>query len=534
MKIKRLRLKGGYKRFHDLTIDLGDNPRRIIALVGPNGSGKSSVLDGLMFRQSMNMHIGSTSARGNVYHSIDGVTPVGRQNIEIDFTEGEYNAVYNRKAKTGEQGTIFSFRSPYRYNSQLNITQTKQVQKISNNDYGASSASDLDAKMEQNYRRLHSAYNKYRDDTDSRPSEAKAKIIGDLNASIERCIDLKISSLGDIESSRGTLYFIKNDQDSEFPFDVLSSGEKEVVDILLDLYLRRDDYSDTVFLFDEPELHINTSMQKALLQEIDKLVPENCQIWLTTHSIGFLRALQKDFKESCQVIHFRRDLKLGSEPVTLTPLRSSHLEWREIFSIALDDLVHLVSPRRIIYCEGRDTPGSGGSERGLDAKVYNAIFAERHPDTLFVSSGGNTELDQRSAIAIAILTKVFPELEIWILKDRDIASGEEATEKTRQLYLKQNADNHRVLRRREIENYLFDKEILQKYCIENGLTFEEEAYDAFVTSISDQNLKDDLGLIRSFCGIKTSINAEKFKVLLAEHITSDTAVYQDLADSIFY
>ena len=200
----------------------------------------------------------------------------------------------------------------------------------------------------------------------------------------------------------------------------------------------------------------------------------------------------------------------------------------------MDDLVHLVSPRRIIYCEGRDTPGNGGSERGLDAKVYNAIFAERHPDTLFVSSGGNTELDQRSAIAIAILTKVFPKLEIWILKDRDIASGSEATGKTRELYLKQNADNHRVLQRREIENYLFDKEILKKYCIENELTFDDEMYDSFVTSISDQNLKDDIGRIRSFCGIKTSINSEKFKVLLAEHITGDTAAYQDLADSIFY
>jgi len=28
MKIKKLQLKNGYKRFHDLTIDLGDNPKR--------------------------------------------------------------------------------------------------------------------------------------------------------------------------------------------------------------------------------------------------------------------------------------------------------------------------------------------------------------------------------------------------------------------------------------------------------------------------------------------------------------------------
>ena len=533
MKIKRVRLKNGYKRFRDLTIDLGDNPRRIIALVGPNGSGKSSVLDGLMFRHNQHVTVGNTGNRGHVYHSMDGETPVDWQNIEIEFTDGEYNAVYERKTKSGTQATIFSFRSPYRYNSKLNVTSTQSVPKISSNNYGASSASDLDAKMEQNYRRLYSAYYKYLETSDSRPSEAKAKIIGDLNASIQRCLDLKVSSLGDVDSSRGTLYFKKSDQDHEFPFDVLSSGEKEVVDILLDLYLRREDYHESIFLFDEPELHINTSIQKLLLEEIDRLVGEDCQIWLTTHSIGFLRALQESFKDKCQIIHFKREHKLGSRQVTLTPLHSSHLEWRDIFSIALDDLVHLVSPRRIIYCEGRDAPGNGGLERGLDAKVYNNIFAEQHPDTLFVSSGGNTELDQRSAIAIAILSKVFPELESWILKDRDMASGKDSTENTRQLYLKQNADNHRVLRRWEIENYLFDKEILKKYCEANDLLFDEVAYDAFVTSIDDQNLKDELGRIKTFCGITTSINPEKFKLLLVEQITDDTSAYKDLAASIF-
>ena len=44
MYIKKIRLVD-YKRFHDLTIDLGDNPKRIVALVGPNGCGKSSIFD---------------------------------------------------------------------------------------------------------------------------------------------------------------------------------------------------------------------------------------------------------------------------------------------------------------------------------------------------------------------------------------------------------------------------------------------------------------------------------------------------------
>lgn len=44
MKLKTIRLKN-FKRFDNLTINLGENPKKIIALVGPNGCGKSSVFD---------------------------------------------------------------------------------------------------------------------------------------------------------------------------------------------------------------------------------------------------------------------------------------------------------------------------------------------------------------------------------------------------------------------------------------------------------------------------------------------------------
>ena len=44
MKISKVNIKD-FKRFKDLTLDLGNKPAKIIALVGTNGCGKSSVLD---------------------------------------------------------------------------------------------------------------------------------------------------------------------------------------------------------------------------------------------------------------------------------------------------------------------------------------------------------------------------------------------------------------------------------------------------------------------------------------------------------
>lgn len=533
MRIKKITLNE-YKRFKSLTIDLGDSPKRIIALVGPNGCGKSSVFDGMLYHNNAYAFIGNKGNKDFHYHSINQLPSYNYEKISIEFVEGGFRSVRNAKKEQGKENTIFSFRSPYRYNNNLKVAQTRAVSEIRLNNYGATLSSDLDDKMEENYRRLNIKYNKYLHKQDCRPSEAKTHIIGELNSSINACLDLHITSLGDIEDNKGTLYFSKSDYNGkEFEYNVLSSGEKEVVDILLDLYLRKDEYTDTIFLIDEPELHINTSIQRKLLIEINKLIGERCQLWVATHSIGFLRALQEELKDKCQIIEFKADTPWATTEQILKPLQKNRNQWSRIFATALDDLTGLVAPKRIIYCEGKDKPGRSGIEKGMDAQVYNNIFGEKYPDTLFVSSGGNTELDQRSDIAIAILTKVFPDVDIWVCKDRDMSSGALNNESDRQQYLKLNSTNHRVIKRWELENYLYDKEVLNKYCLENGLTFSESNYDAFVIDIVNQHVKDETGRIKNYCNLKVSINPEVFKIELSKYITFDMNVFKELEECIF-
>lgn len=535
MRINKIQLKNGYKRFHDLTIDLGSEPKRIIALVGPNGCGKSSVLDGMLFHNSAYQMIGNKGRKDHNYHSMSQTPNFEYQNIIIEFDQGKFSDIKELRQKQGTENTLFSFRSPYRYNSNLKVSESRATQEIRLNYYGASSSADLDDKMEENYRRLNINFNRYLKDNSSTATydSAKAKIIGDLNRSLKNCLDLEIVSIGDIEDNKGTLFFLKVDQPKEFEFNVLSSGEKEVVDILLDLYLRQEDYKNTIFLFDEPELHINTSIQKKLLLEINHLIGKDCQIWLATHSIGFLRALQEDLKDDCQIIQFQKGISWASTPQVLLPIKKSLSKWKEIFETALDDLTGLVSPKRIVYCEGKDRPGTNGVEKGFDAKVFNNIYGEKYHDTLFISSGGNTELDQRSEIALAILTKVFSEIEILVFKDRDVSSGRQNDENDRQVYLKTNPKHFRIMKRWEIENYLFDKEVLIAFCNANNLNFNEIEYDKFVTNINDNNIKDEVSRIRNFCGISASINAESFKLTLSEYITPDMQVFKELENCIF-
>ena len=314
---------------------------------------------------------------------------------------------------------------------------------------------------------------------------------------------------------------------------MLSSGEKEVVDIILDLYLRKDDYDETIYLIDEPELHINTAIQRKLLEVINEIIPNNCQIWIATHSIGFLRALQNELKEDTQIIEFNANNKWAEQEYSLQPKELKYFDWLKLFSTALDDLANLITPKLLIYCEGKDVPNKKHEEQGIDAKIYNNIFNKKYTDILFVSSGGNTELEQRRSITLKILSKALKDLQILILKDRDCQSGKQVSIKYRQKLLDGNS-SLRILNRYEIENYLYDKEILKKYCNNYDLNFDEEKYDEIVNDVINDNIKDITGEIKEVCGITSSISKDNFKLLLSDMITEETQVFTELEKCISF
>ena len=209
MKIKKVQFKNGYKRFHNLIIDLGPEPKRIIALVGPNGCGKSCVFDGMLYLNNAYHRLGNKGKKDFEYHSLHNHPNFSYENIILEFDKGLFSEVQGNKKMQGKSNTIFSFRSPYRYNNVVKINQIESTEDIKLNKYGASASSDIDDKMNENYKLLYVKYNRYLNDENCRPSEAKEKIIGELNSSLKNCLDLEISSIGDIQASKGTLYFKK-------------------------------------------------------------------------------------------------------------------------------------------------------------------------------------------------------------------------------------------------------------------------------------------------------------------------------------
>ncbi len=52
----------------------------------------------------------------------------------------------------------------------------------------------------------------------------------------------------------------------------LSGGEKAGFDILLDVFLKRDEAKEAVFCIGEPELHVATGLQRPLIASVLKLL----------------------------------------------------------------------------------------------------------------------------------------------------------------------------------------------------------------------------------------------------------------------
>lgn len=520
MKIKQVKLTG-FKRFHELTINLGSTPKRIIALVGPNGCGKSSIFDAFSvkssqikgWKENVNLAYFSKSA-----HSPD-ILETYAENKAIQLIIEPENKEISKKS--------FLIRSSYRFTSKLNVAELKQKPDILDDNARPNTSIDIDSRLVDNYERLFSNWLDDVEYSDKSGKQLKQELLERINNILSAVLEIKISSLGNItKPNEGQLFFEKGTS-KKFPYENLSSGEKEVIDIIFDLIVKERSFNDTIYCIDEPELHISTAIQRKLLIEINKMIPDNCQLWIATHSIGFLRALQDELKDVTSVIDFSdNDF---DKTVELEPMKPTRNNWKKVFATALEDLTGLVAPKTLIYCEGKIEPTAEGDEAGLDAIVYNNIFEGEFHDAYFVSSGGQTQPDDHSELTILILSKALKDIKILLLKDKDINSDKSITTDEQRVKWLQEKNNRRMLKRKEIENYLFDYEVISKAYP----SVNKDAYDTIIQDCINGDAKQQAGSLKNLCDSKSQMNKNEFKIHLSKCITNEMSVYNELKDCIF-
>lgn len=84
-----------------------------------------------------------------------------------------------------------------------------------------------------------------------------------------------------------------------------------------------------------------------------KIIPGESQLWVTTHSLGVLRAAQEmetSTPGTVSIIDF--DVVDPDIPREVVPSNLGRVSWEKMLSIALDDISARIAPKVVVVCEG--------------------------------------------------------------------------------------------------------------------------------------------------------------------------------------
>ncbi len=460
MRIENIHIRD-FKRFHDLSVTNIPAMAKLVLLTGPNGSGKTSLFEAFNFWMSF--------ARGQhnfeaEYHVRAVPGSVADANALLQKTQIKFHGTDDVRNDSDRKRKAFYIRSAYRHEADFTTNGLGNAEDILNDARRPQRLIHQEQRVSENYQRMvaetvMALYSEDPINQQKKVSELADELIGEVREAMSRVFgNLLLQGPGNPMNS-GTFRFKKGSA-TGFHYKNLSGGEKAAFDLLLDFVVKRRAFDDTVYCIDEPELHMHTRLQSKLLEVMFDLVPDNCQLWLSTHSIGMARkAAELNTANPGQVAFIDFHDRDFDQPVVLQPIQPDRRFWGLMFHTALDDLAELVVPKHVVFCEGKRL-GGGGRRPSFDVEVYSTIFSSQFPDVEFVPLGGTTEVNQDGKTFGLLLSKLAPGIKTWKVFDRDDRHESEI----QQL----QSDGTQVLQRRDLESYLWDDEVLEALCIRSG------------------------------------------------------------------
>jgi predicted ATPase len=446
MQITGVKLKN-FKRFTDLVIRDIPETAKLVVLVGPNGCGKSSLFDALLHWY-----------RANAGFGIHGDELYFRKDADLPFGWGQSVEVALANEQQCHKGCLY-VRTAYRNDPDFSIKNIGQPNAPAETVRFSRLIED-DKTVSENYQRLvHDTMAAvYNTENDAKRVDAlREELIGQIRESMKAVFgDLILNNIGDPLGS-GAFFFEKGAAKS-YHYKNLSGGEKAAFDLLLDLHMKKKFFRDAIYCIDELETHLHTRIQGALLREMVKILPEQSQLWVTTHSLGVLRAAQEmSLQQPGTVCLIDFDSTDPDVPREIVPSSIGRVSWEKLLSIAIDDLSLLVSPRVLVVCEGSSI---GNRRKDFDAEIYNRILGQVSPDILFVSGGSSNQVAANRISIKETLGKIVPAANVLALCDRDDKSQAEVDEFERNGGL--------VLSRRNLESFLFSDDVIEALATKVG------------------------------------------------------------------
>ena len=466
MKIKSIKLEG-FRRFKDLTIKGLPKEARLVVMVGPNGSGKSSVFDALLrFKDRKG---------GNSTRTVNSYL-VRFDMSEADFTEPKIEFHTEPSTRDAWIRSVH-MRSAYRNDLIDNPDRLVTASRPLTSERRFYILSENDQAVASNYGRILNQWIEFGSAVEQRGEnmgEIQDKIFGELRNAMGELFkerQLILTGLGSPKDNR--IFEFDKGTNLGLSYENLSSGEKAALDLILDIIVFRVEFNDTVFCIDEPEAHIHTKLQGPLLDQLYKLIPDNSQLWIATHSVGMVRKAQDLWREDPNSVVFldfgKEDLDFDDVTI-ITPTPPNPKLWERIYDIALGDIAELVASEQYIFCEGED----------FDETCYQNIFGSYHPETRFISITGKGTVEK---VVEKLKGKITKGAKVIGVVDRDRRTGDGIKRKTK--------EGIRTLKWGKIEDYLLHDEVLTQLCVSQGKSNKVQEFLTAQNKKIDEVIKDD-------------------------------------------
>lgn len=225
-----------------------------------------------------------------------------------------------------------------------------------------------------------------------------------------------------------------------FPLSSLSSGEREVVNIVFDFILRTS--SDCIVFFDEPELHLHPELSYKLLQALRSAGTSN-QFVFCTHSPEIITASLDQ-----TVVFLAPPTKDSNE-------RQNNQAVRVEESDSTNQALRLLGQSIGIVALGRRLVLIEGTTSSLDKQTYGLLLKNRYPGLVLVPTGGKELIRSFGQIVENVLDKAIWGVDFFMLCDRDAADVEDVSR-----LQKEAKGRLRFLTKYHLENYFLDGRVI--------------------------------------------------------------------------
>ncbi len=452
MRIKELSLQN-FKRFTDLQIKNIPPEAKLVLLIGANGSGKSAIFDAFEWM----------ARQGKGWHSFDFDSEYLKKDktqepyVSIDFGDKLKLTKKSNSNTVNVKPNLFYGRPSLRIVPTINNVGFNETTLISNSDTPYRFI-ETDGKFNLDVLKYTQDINKaLREPVFAGQQADTLKIfkqyIEPFNDSLKRIfnlednIALKIVQFEEAAPNTPSKLIFEKGK-SKVNYDLLSHGEKQIIIILLNFIVRSQYFQDTIYYIDEMDGHLNTTLQYSLLKEItENWIPENCQLWTASHSLGFIE-YAKDTDHSV-ILDFDN---LDFDEIQVIEPTPKHTD--DVFEIAIPRalMAKILGNRQVVLCENKNYELY--SLMGLDDFVFTDV---QNSNSVFL--------------------KIKRDKALIGLRDRDFLTDNEIMKLTKKF------PNYKILKYYCFENYLYHPDNMAQIGLKN---FDQEIYVAEIEALKKQ------------------------------------------------